>query len=98
MKLSCPNCRHHLGHLEVIKFYRLRTIGCPQCGESLVIDGHGRAAIIISPIAALVVGALLQKTTGVNVAPAVAVVAGFIVGPMMGTRFGRLFIADRAAL
>jgi ribosomal protein S27E len=90
VKLRCPDCKHHLGHLEVLKFFRLRAISCPQCGELLVIDGRGRAAIMITPLAALVVGVLFLATTGLDKAPAVAVIAGFILSPIMGARFGRL--------
>jgi uncharacterized protein YbaR (Trm112 family) len=93
VRLSCPNCRHRPSHPEVLKFFLLQTIACPRCSAPLSINGRGRAAIMISPLAALLVGALLQRVTGSDIALPVMVIAGFIVSPILGARLGSLFVA-----
>jgi hypothetical protein len=58
-----------------------------------VINGRGRAAIMISPLVALLAGAVLRRATGSDIALAVTVIAGFVVGTIIGAKLGRLSIA-----
>jgi hypothetical protein len=80
--------------MEVLKFFRLRSIECPGCRTPLVINVSGRAAIMICPLAALFVGVVLQRVTGWDIALPLAVIAGFVASPILGARFGRLSVAE----
>jgi uncharacterized protein (DUF983 family) len=94
MVLRCPECSHGLGYAELLKFWRLQSIGCPGCGAPLSMDKRGRAALVLSPLASIPVGAYLMAQTGSEFLLAVAVIAGIIVGCILCADVGRVFVPD----
>lgn len=80
--------------MEVPKYMRLHSISRPQCNSQLALNGHGRAAITISLLASVLLGAIFSAVTGYEIIIVIAIIAGLVIGSITGSKYGVLFVCE----
>lgn len=97
MSLRCPKCSTPLPQGRILLFLRLFSFKCAQCGSELALTGRGRAILVGSIVAAILLGFLVKQLTASETYAVIAIVAGFAASCVVTWRTAELgVLVDRS--